>query len=131
MDQRGSGIGRMKSAMLNHGLDEPVYDLVEGYFRVTLRGPGADLDRLRVPVGISTGLVPAVERQLSERQRDILARMVSGEKISSARCMELYAISRPAVNVDFGKLMELGLIERVGAGRSTHYILSGGANRNR
>ena len=27
MDQRGSGIGRMKSAMLNHGLDAPVYDI--------------------------------------------------------------------------------------------------------
>ena len=34
MDQRGSGIGRMRTAMLNHGLSTPEYALIEGYFRV-------------------------------------------------------------------------------------------------
>lgn len=124
MDQRGSGIGRMKAAMLNHGLDEPVYGLTQGYFRVTLKGPGADLDRLRVPAGVGAGIPPAIEEQLTDRQRDILTRMTAGEKITSARCLELYSITRQAVNADFKKLLDLGLTERVGAGRATHYVLN-------
>lgn len=124
MDQRGSGIGRMKVAMLDHGLDAPRYDLTEGYFRVTLKGPGVDLDRLRIPSGISEGISPAIEEQLTDRQRDILTRMVAGEKITSARCMELYSITRQAVNADFSKLLDFGLIKRIGAGRATHYVLN-------
>ncbi len=124
MDQRGSGIGRMKEAMLNHGLDMPEYDLTEGYFRVTLKGPGDDLDCLRLPAGTSAGIPPAIEEQLTDRQRDILTRVTAGEKITSARCMELYSITRQAVNADFKKLLDLTLIERIGAGRATHYVLN-------
>ena len=124
MDQRGSGIGRMKAAMLNHGLYAPVYDLVDGYFRVNLKGPGDDLDRLRIPAGTSSGIPPAVEEQLSDRQRDILTRLAEGQQINSAQCMSLYGISRQAINADFSKLLGFALIQRVGAGRSTHYVLS-------
>jgi hypothetical protein len=126
MDQRGSGIGRMKDAMLDHGLSAPEYDLTEGYFRVTLKGPGDDLNRLRVPSGVGTGIPPAIEERLTDRQRDILARMTAGEKITSALCMALYSITRQAVNADFKKLLDLELIERVGAGRATHYVLNPG-----
>jgi predicted HTH transcriptional regulator len=124
MDQRGSGIGRMKAAMLDHGLDAPDYDMIDGYFRVSLKGPGDDLDRLRIPAGTPSGIPPAVEEQLSDRQRDILARLAEGQQISSAQCMSLYGISRQAINADFSKLLGFAVIQRVGAGRSTHYVLS-------
>ena len=129
MDQRGSGIGRMKTAMLNHGLNGPEYALTEGYFCVTLKGPGDDLDCLRIPAGASAGLPPAVEDQLTDRQRDILSRLAGGERISSALCLQLYKITRQAVNADFNKLLGLGLIERVGAGRATYYVLNPEINR--
>jgi ATP-dependent DNA helicase RecG len=129
MDQRGSGIGRMRAAMLNHGLSAPEYDINEGYFRVVLKGPGDNLDRLRVPAGIETGISPATEAQLTNRQRNILTRMAAGERISSALCMRLYEITRQAVNADFNKLLDLELIERVGAGRATYYVLKPEINR--
>jgi ATP-dependent DNA helicase RecG len=124
MDQRGSGIGRMKAAMLDHGLDVPDYDMIDGYFRVTLNGPGNDLDRLRIPIATPSGIPPAVEEQLSDRQRDILTRLAEGQQINSAQCMSLYGISRQAINADFSKLLRFAVIQRVGAGRSTHYVLS-------
>ncbi|MDZ4199464.1 MAG: ATP-binding protein [Kiritimatiellia bacterium] len=101
MDRRGSGIGRMKTAMLNRGLSAPEYALNEGYFLVTLKGPGDDLNRLRLPAGASAGLPPAVEDQFTDRQRDILTRLAGGERISSALCLQLYKITRQAVNADF------------------------------
>ncbi len=124
MEQRGSGIGRMRDAMVNHGLGVPKYDEVEGYFRVTLKGPGDDLDQLRVPKTASAGIPPAVEDQLTQRQRDIVSRLAKSEMVSSGSCMKLYGITRQAVNADFTKLLSLGLIQRVGAGRSTHYVLN-------
>jgi len=122
MEQRGSGIRRMREAMLNHGLEAPEYDLADGYFRVTLRGPEDDLERLTAP-DTTGGIPPAVEEQLTERQRDILRRLAEGDRITSARCMELYGITRQAVNADFVKMIDYGLIQRLGAGRSTHYVL--------
>lgn len=32
MEQRGSGFSRMKSTMLDHGLDAPEFDMVDGYY---------------------------------------------------------------------------------------------------
>lgn len=123
MDQRGSGIGRMQDAMLNHGLMAPKYNLTEGYFRVTLCGPGDDLDRLRTPAVVTGGIPPSVEAQLTERQRDILSLLAKGDRVTSASCMKRYSITRQAVNADFNKLLELELIERIGAGRATRYEL--------
>ncbi len=76
-------------------------------------------------MGVGTGIPPAVEEQLTDRQRDILTRMAVGERILSALCMRLYKITRQAVTADFiKKLLDLGLIERIGAGRATHYVLN-------
>ncbi|MEJ2746006.1 MAG: ATP-binding protein, partial [bacterium] len=36
MEQRGSGLGRIKSLMLDHGLDAPEFDIADGYFQLTL-----------------------------------------------------------------------------------------------
>ena len=56
MEQRGSGMLRMKSAMFNHGLDVPEINVEDGYFQVTLPGPGDSTDRLRVPPTEGLGL---------------------------------------------------------------------------
>jgi len=123
MDQRGSGIGRMKTAMLNHGLVAPEYDLADGYFRVTMKGPGSHLERLRVSEVASKQITASVEDQLTDRQRAVMHSLAKGDKVTSASCMENYGISRQAVNADFNKLLKFGLIRRAGAGRSTHYEL--------
>ena len=39
MEERGSGIRRIREAMTKNGLDEPVFDLVGDGFAVTLRLP--------------------------------------------------------------------------------------------
>lgn len=57
------------------------------------------------------------------RQREILTLLAKGDPVTSASCMKRYAITRQAVNADFNKLLELELIQRVGAGRATRYEL--------
>ena len=49
MEQRGSGLARMRDAMLNHGLDAPTFTEQDGYFVVTFPGPNGNYDRIKTP----------------------------------------------------------------------------------
>jgi len=108
--------------MLNHGLDQPLIATDTGYFQVVFPGPGENLDRIRVP---ETRLMvtPAIEAQLNERQKKMLALLVAGEKLTSRRCEQEFGITRDTASRDFALLMELGLADRQGRGRATSYIL--------
>jgi predicted HTH transcriptional regulator len=123
IEERGSGFRRMRDQMLNHGLDQPLLTTDTGYFQVTFPGPGDDIDRIKVP---ETRLVvtPAVEGQLSKRQKNMVSRLIGGEELTNRRCQKLYKISPQAVYEDFQKLVGLGIIHKVGSGRSTRYELN-------
>jgi len=122
IEERGSGFRRMRDQMLNHGLDQPLLGTDTGYFQVTFPGPGANLDRIRVP---ETRLLvtPAVEAQLNERQKKIVSLLVAGETLTSRRCETEFGVTRDTASRDFGLLMELGLARRQGQGRATSYLL--------
>lgn len=123
MEQRGSGFARMRDAMLDHGLGTPVLDQQDGFFVVTLPGPDGDYDRIRTPTNIPSLLSPAAEARLTDRQRLMMVALVQGEILTSKLCQERFNVSSPVVAADFQKLIEEHLVERIGAGRSTRYIL--------
>jgi len=125
IEERGSGFRRMREQMLNHGLDEPLLSADTGYFQVTFPGPGGSLDRIRVPLSAPGALVtPAVEAQLNERQKKMVALLTAGEKLTSRRCEKEFGITRDTASRDFSLLMKLGLAVRRGRGRSTSYVLA-------
>jgi ATP-dependent DNA helicase RecG len=124
MEQRGSGLARMKAAMLDHGLDAPQLDVQDGYFQVILPGPGKDLERLRVSrEAVGQGVTPAVEAMLGERQKKMVEMLLQGEALTSRKCEQRFGITRDTANRDFGVLVKLGVVVRIGAGRSTTYVL--------
>jgi predicted HTH transcriptional regulator len=122
MDQRGSGIGRMKTAMLNHGLTAPTYDLIDGYFRVTLKGPEGNLDQLRVPEGISAGIPLAVEKQLNDRQREIIKHISLEGFVTSGWCRKKFGVTYNTTYRDLSALVSLEILTPTGRGRSTRYV---------
>jgi predicted HTH transcriptional regulator len=125
IEERGSGFGRMRDEMLNHGLDRPVLGTQDGYFEVTFYGPGDDLERLKVPVAAGGVLIePAVEAQLNERQKEMVAMLVNGEMLTSGDCQEKFGIVKDTVNRDFQLLVKLKIAVREGGGRSTRYRLN-------
>jgi len=123
MEQRGSGFARMRDAMLDHGLDEPKLDQQDGFFVVTLPGPDGNYDRIRTPSYIASLVPPAVEARLTDRQRQIMAELVQGAVLTSKICQERFNVSAPVIAADFQILIEESLVERVGAGRATRYVL--------
>ena len=122
MEQRGSGIGRIQAAMLNHGLDKPLYEMFDGYFQVTLNGPGDNLDRLRVPASASPGIPPAIEAELTERHKSILERAVTEGHVETGWVLASLNVSKITAVRDLKRLCELGLLVVAGKGRGARYV---------
>lgn len=124
IEERGSGFRRMREHMLNHGLDQPLLGSDTGYFQVTFPGPGDDIKRLRVPVSGAGKLVsPSVEEQLNDRQKKILGQILNEGFVTSGWCRENIPVVYDTIRRDLLKLMELGIIQSEGRGRSTRYLL--------
>ena len=124
IEERGSGFRRMREQMLDHGLDQPLLGTEMGYFQVTFPGPADNIERLRVPEKRLL-VTPTAEAQLNERQRKMMQWLVEGKELTSRQCEAEFGVTRPITAGDFGKLLKLGLVEKLGAGRSTRYRLSG------
>jgi len=124
IEERGSGIGRMRDEMADHGLDPPRFGSNSGFFEVVLPGPGDKLDRLRVRAdSVGQLITPSVEAKLNQRQKQMVALLVQGEQLTSRRCENEFGITRDTTNRDFKHLISLDLVEPRGKGRSRHYVL--------
>jgi Fic family protein len=64
-------------------------------------------------------ITPAVEAQLTERHRKMLLLVVQGDELTSRKGETLFSVTRETANQDFGRLLEMGLLRKVGRGRST------------
>ena len=126
IEERGSGFRRMRDAMLDHGLDKPKLGTNTGYFQVTLPGPADDLDRLRVPSAALEQIVsPSIEAQLNERQRQIVRHVLEEGSVARRWCVEAFGIAGDTAGRDLKGLVDLGVLDRIGSGRSTRYVISG------
>ena len=127
MEQRGSGFARMHDAMLNHGLDAPVFGQQDGFFIVTLPGPAGNYDRIILPAGVTGPITAAVEEQLNERQKKMVALLVAGESLTSRLCERKFRVTRDTAVRDFALLVKLEIAEKSGRGRAVSYRQKGTA----
>jgi ATP-dependent DNA helicase RecG len=115
----------MRDQMLDHGLDQPILGSDTGYFQVTFPGPGENIERLRVSEKRLL-VTPAVESKLNERQREILAFVLAEGAVTNRWCRARFGVVYNTAYRDLQGLVDLGLIEPVGSGRSAKYIPKGG-----
>jgi ATP-dependent DNA helicase RecG len=121
IEERGSGFRRMTDQMLDHGLDRPLLGTDTGYFQVTFPGPGQDIDRLRVPEGRLV-VTSAVEAQLNERQRRILAHALESGSVTRRWCVAECQVANDTAGRDLKALADLGLLVIEGRGRAVRYV---------
>lgn len=124
IEERGSGFRRMRDQMLDHGLEPPVIGTDTGYFQITFPGPGENIERLRVPEKLLR-VTPAVEAQLNERQKRILAHVLEAGSVTSGWCLKEFGVvySTAYHYRDLDALVRLGLLKQEGSGRGTRYTL--------
>jgi ATP-dependent DNA helicase RecG len=103
MEEYGRGIDLVYARMREGGLLDPLFKNTANTFRVTLLGDAFS--------------------SVSESQVLIWQYLQTNEeKITAAKCLEILPErSRPSINLDLTKLVESGLIEKKGSGRSTFY----------
>jgi len=129
IEERGSGFRRMRDQMLNHGLDQPLIGTDTGYFQVIFPGPGDDIDRIRVPEARLL-VTPAVEAQLNDRQRKVLAEVVESGFVASGWIVKTLGVTYDTANRDLKALANKGILVRKGSGRAARYILvEGGSSK--
>lgn len=126
MEQRGSGMGRMKKAMLDHGLDAPHYEEIDGYFKVTLKGPGNNLNRLRLPRETDHVFPLSIENQLNDRQKKILTQILKEGSVTSGWCRKNLPVVYDTIRRDLIALKNLNIIQVQGLGRTARYVLKEG-----
>ncbi|MEI7459291.1 MAG: ATP-binding protein [Pirellula sp.] len=124
MEERGTGILRMKATMLAHGLDEPQLSIEDDYFVVTLPGPGINLDRLRTPTAKDNEALT----HHSERQQRIVQQAILGGSVTASWCVENLQISRVTAFRELNRLTEVGSLSKQGEGRGTKYVPVGDLN---
>lgn len=129
MEQRGTGFARMRDAMLDHGLDEPVIAQQDGFFVVTLPGPAGNFDRIKTPAMVTGPVTPAIEARLNERQKRIIARVAAEGTVTRGWCVTEFNVANDTAGRDLKALIEMGLLEMVGKGRAVHYIAKTTGNR--
>jgi len=108
--------------MLNHGLDQPLLGTDSGYFQVTFPGPCENLDRIRVP---ETRLVvtPAIEAQLNQRQKKIMAQVAKAGQVTSGWCVRHLDVVKDTAHRDLVELVDWQILVRTGRGRNVAYRL--------
>jgi len=84
----------MQDAMLDHGLDKPLFAMADGEVIVTFPGPGDDLDRIRTPEAAVPVLSPAAEAKMNKRQKAILKEAVKNGSVTTVWCMEQFGVTR-------------------------------------
>lgn len=118
MEEYGTGLAKMKQWMKDHGLPEPVFESVAGFFRVTFFGPGDQLLDL-VP---EEGVTDLREMGLNDRQIEALRQMVNERRVLvTDEYARLFGISRATAYRDLNDLVLRGLAVRRGRGRNASY----------
>lgn len=123
MEERGTGILRMKAAMLKHGLDKPKLVIQDDYFVVTLPGPDDNLNRIRVPTTSKDQRLA----HLSERQIQIAEEALKSGFVTTGWCTENLEVTRDTAFRDLTQMCDMGVLEKVGSGRGTKYVPKGTA----
>jgi ATP-dependent DNA helicase RecG len=111
VEQWGTGTIRMAAALKEAGHSEPEFDAkTAGRFRVILRQGPAIKARLR-------------ELGLNDRQLQLISYVREHGKITNRAYRELTGLSDEAARKEIAGLLGLGILEQVGGGRSTAYVL--------
>ncbi len=69
-------------------------------------------------------MTPAIEARLNDRQKAILAHILEHGSVTSGWCRKEFGVAYLTVYRDLTALLELGIVQSIGRGRSTKYVMA-------
>lgn len=117
IEKFGTGTLMMIQETTSHALPEPDFEALPGEFLVVLW---------------RDWLTPALFDRLglNERQRTVVATLRSKKQVTNAEYQKATGAARATAKRDLEELVRVGLLEPVGAGRGSAYVLAGKRLRN-
>ena len=122
MEKFGTGIGKMKRLMKEHGLSEPEFSEEGNFFIVKFHGPRDKILDL-VPSIPKEKQIDLRELGLNPRQIEALKLMVNEkERMTTKKYCQKFKISRNTAYLDLSELLKKNMILVKGQGRSLYYV---------
>ena len=119
VERMGYGIDRVFHLMREHGLPRPTFEETSGGLRVTLFGPGAELE-----VTTSSDMSKWDGLELNPRQELALEFLATNTRITNRDLQELAPDVHPeTIRRDLADLVTRALLMRMGQKRGSYYIL--------
>ena len=120
MEQYGTGIAKMRHLMQEHGLQPPRFEKQGPIFKVTFYGPG---ERILELFDDPTERVDLRSLGLNARQIEAMRILRNQAKaISNAEYRQMFGISDRTALRDLNRMIDLGLVRRVGRGPQSIYV---------
>ncbi len=124
IEQWGSGIARIKSTCLEVGLKEPKIREMNDFVDVEFYRPNnAELISNKERTVIKSSDNNRLRPITTDYDRIILEHIEKNKQITRKEAKNILDLGETKIKELFNELIDKGLIERVGAGRSTYYVL--------
>lgn len=138
IEQWGSGINRIKSYCIKHGLKKPVVEEKNDFVNVELYRKTENISdeidysqpmivseakEYRESIGKVSGEYRKSTGKVPEKYRKIIAFLKNNETIETKDVENLFNLKDARSRRILKEMVDKGLIERRGAGRSTYYVL--------
>lgn len=117
IEEKGSGLGRMRDSMTAQGLRPPFFNFDDGYFVVTLPGQQQAWSNVRVASELLASL--------DESQRKIIQLIVENGRTATGQCAAELSVNVATARRHLRKLVDKGLLGTRGSGPRLTYHLSG------
>lgn len=119
VERMGYGIDRVIALMRENGLPRPSLEETAGGFRVTLYGPGEEMEVVK-----DTDLSKWEGLQLNPRQEQALEYLAHNTRITNSDLQELCPEVHPeTIRRDLADLVKRDVVLRMGQKRGSYYIL--------
>lgn len=115
MEERGSGISRMRELLASAGLGGPAYDFDSGYTVLTIHSRG----QARKGVQLSDDQL----ERLSPNALRLLEHLQQSDRITARDCAEILEVSERYARMVLLELRDEGVVEKRGKAAKTHYVL--------
>jgi ATP-dependent DNA helicase RecG len=118
MEGFGTGIGRMRLQMREHGLGEPILEIKKQFFKVTFLGPKDDILKLIKPERTDLR-----KQGLNDRQIKALAYIFDNKVIAHKEYCEIFGVPNFTAYKELKELVDKGFIKQYGKGLDSQYYL--------
>ena len=117
IEERGTGMKKMRDLLTERGLRPPMFDIDAGYFVVSFLGQEYAWSNVII--------APSFLNKLDVLDRKIVCFIMEKGRVTTKECAKKFKVNVATARRHLGKLKGREIVESHGGGRKIHYVLKG------